>query len=527
MNLTVVSFAVYGIESGSCGENVNWTFEKATGTLTISGEGEMKNYIQSYFVPWVDFLDSITTVTIKNGVRSIGEHAFADCIALASVEISESVTEIGYNAFWNSGCYNEASNWENKAFYIGNCLIETYKSLSGDYVVKNGTRLIADRAFYKVKENSFSVTVPGTITHIGDEAFCNSLLTTVTIHEGVKYIGDSVFAHTPNLESVQLPDSIERVGIDTFYDSYFADQEENYENDALYVNKCFFGTKAHAALELPEVYEIKPGTKVIAGHAINAPGVKKFILPDTIISIGDAAFGRDLTGHGACTELEEIDLSHLKNLKYLGAYAFSGCTTLEKATMPENIENIGESAFSGCESLKELTLTTNIKEIGSDAFNGCDALTDIYFDGDYEQWDNIDKNHGNDVLTKDKLRPLEQDDPTIPNVPVFPSWPQEHGRVHSVTIKDDISLRYKDSIMIYPEIVVDDDVQFTKTFYSTNKSVATVNYNGKVTATGSGQTVITCEVTDEYGNKETGSCVVNVKLAWWQWVLRFITFGWY
>ena len=53
--------------SGTCGENLTWTF--SDGTLTISGTGEMKNYSTSmhpmYTVPWVDYIENIEKVVVE------------------------------------------------------------------------------------------------------------------------------------------------------------------------------------------------------------------------------------------------------------------------------------------------------------------------------------------------------------------------------------------------------------------------------------------------------------------------------
>ncbi|MCD8128821.1 MAG: leucine-rich repeat domain-containing protein, partial [Oscillospiraceae bacterium] len=63
--------------SGTCGVNVTWTLDTDTGVLTISGEGEMTS------APWGSY--TVRSVTIGNGVTSIGAWAFYDCSSLTSV----------------------------------------------------------------------------------------------------------------------------------------------------------------------------------------------------------------------------------------------------------------------------------------------------------------------------------------------------------------------------------------------------------------------------------------------------------
>ena len=90
-------------DSGTCGENVNWTLT-ADGTLTISGKGCISDYTAVYdkntseFVtdaPWQAAKLYIKAVVIENGVTGIGEHAFYACRVLERVTIPDTVTSIG------------------------------------------------------------------------------------------------------------------------------------------------------------------------------------------------------------------------------------------------------------------------------------------------------------------------------------------------------------------------------------------------------------------------------------------------
>ena len=100
--------------SGTCGDNLTWTLDTATGVLTISGSGAMADYYwleaSSYEmgwgysatrVLWNSYRSSIKSVVIQPGVTYIGSNAFADCASLTSVTIPDSVTEIGAGAFNN------------------------------------------------------------------------------------------------------------------------------------------------------------------------------------------------------------------------------------------------------------------------------------------------------------------------------------------------------------------------------------------------------------------------------------------
>lgn len=112
----------------------------------------------------------LTNVTIPEGVTIIGGGAFYGCTSLTSVTIPDSVTTIGATAFSGTALYKDESNWEDGALYIGNALIEVGKGLTGNFVVKKDTRVVADNAFYDCTRLT-SVTIPVSLTSIGNSAF--------------------------------------------------------------------------------------------------------------------------------------------------------------------------------------------------------------------------------------------------------------------------------------------------------------------------------------------------------------------
>ena len=85
--------------SGTCGTNVSWELYD-DGDMVIKGTGKMKDYSTSG-APWYSYRSSITSVTINNGVKSIGSFAFYDCSSMTDVTMPESLTSIGSKAFYN------------------------------------------------------------------------------------------------------------------------------------------------------------------------------------------------------------------------------------------------------------------------------------------------------------------------------------------------------------------------------------------------------------------------------------------
>lgn len=80
--------------SGSCGTNMTWTFDGATETLTISGEGYMDNWGNAN-PPWDEYKGSIKKVVIEEGVTSTGHYAFYGYTKLTNITIPYSMRIIG------------------------------------------------------------------------------------------------------------------------------------------------------------------------------------------------------------------------------------------------------------------------------------------------------------------------------------------------------------------------------------------------------------------------------------------------
>ena len=187
---------------------------------------------------------SLTSIAIPNSVTSIDFYAFANCTSLDSITIPSSVTYVGDVAFYNTGIYNNEKNWDNGVLYLNNCLLAAKEELSGAYIVKDSTRLIAGGAFTCCASLS-AITIPNSVTNICDIAFteCSSL-TSIVIGSGVTSIDDWVFDRCFALDTIcchsKIPPYVKER---TFFD---VERETNRYNATLYVpEEAWIDYKVH------------------------------------------------------------------------------------------------------------------------------------------------------------------------------------------------------------------------------------------------------------------------------------------
>ena len=151
------------VDSGTCGDDLTWTLD-ASGTLTISGTGEMTDY---YYSPWNDQEESIKHVVIEDGVTSIGDYAFASCASLASVTIPNSVTSIGEWAFSNCAGLTAVT-------------------------IPNSVTSINSYAFFNCTSLT-KIHIPADVTDIGSSAFygCTALTEVTVAEENLSYTAEN------------------------------------------------------------------------------------------------------------------------------------------------------------------------------------------------------------------------------------------------------------------------------------------------------------------------------------------------
>ena len=427
--------------SGTCGDNLWWVLNGATGELSFEGAGTMTNYssYSSGYAPWRGKAAQIKTVTIPKGITSIGNYAFQNLTALEAIAIPDSVTSIGDYAFNSCSALKTLTIPKSVetigSYAFGSCASLTLSvypdSAARTYAVKNSVKhaviFESNKEGDKEKEKETSVVTAsgscgnsmswlfyenGTLVFEGSGAMSNyssasyvpwknyaSQIKAVTIPDTVTSIGNYAFYGISLPETLTLPDSVLNIGsyafsncstlkkltvpenVTSIGDSAFA----NSSNLTLTVTR---GSYARLyAVRNSVAYAIPGEQRTVTAQGICGSNICWTLYQDGTMELdgsGDmSSYNSDSNVPWASHRESVKALSIGTNIKSIGKRTFSGCTALKTFTIPENLTSIGEYAFQNCAALSALTIPETVTSIYSNAFSQCENLTMTVTRGSY------------------------------------------------------------------------------------------------------------------------------------------------
>ena len=168
---------------------------------------------------------NLEEVLLPDSLQSIGHMAFEMCYKLKTLHIPKGVTDLKSGALSNNMGIAYTVAEDNPAYKAidgsvyskdGTVLVQyAGGEEKTEFVVPDGVTTIGDYAFYQVK-NLSSVSLPQTLTAIGDSSFAYCGITEIKLPYGLETIGEQTFLCASNLKSIVLPDSVTSFGVEAF-----------------------------------------------------------------------------------------------------------------------------------------------------------------------------------------------------------------------------------------------------------------------------------------------------------------------
>ena len=365
---------------GTCGTGVQWKIVYVDGyaDLTISGSGAMNNYT-SDTMPWKNHLSSIKTLTVSNGVTSVGEYALYSGKSLAKVTLADSVKSIGNNAFYNcSALYN--------------------------LTLGNGIQTIGDSAFMSTAMSS--INFPDSLKTVGEYSFYNcTKLQSLNFGSGMKTIGYTAFANCTALKTVDLGSSITTLNQSSFngcssltkivipasvtsVGTYAFRNCKNLQYVEFSGNAPTINTDAFSGITC-NAYYLSSKSGWTSSKLVNYGGTLTWGAVSQRGTCGtnaewilDTAGNLYICGSGYMSSYSEtsgapwydyrtnIKKVALRGVTSIGAYAFDDCSALETVSVPSTVSSIGKYAFADCTELQVVMFDGSAPGFGNDSFYG-------------------------------------------------------------------------------------------------------------------------------------------------------------
>lgn len=348
---------------------------------------------------------NLTSVTLPEGLKTIGSYAFCNCTYLSSISIPSTVTRIGRYAFEDCRNMSLVNYGGTLAEWCG--IRFANKSATPFADNANATLKIGGKAIES------AVVIPAGVTEIGQYAFYNNTdITSVTIHDGVTKIGSEAF-YASGLDKVVVngsnPATVSTYAFPETALFFVGNSDVDTYKSAWsnFADRIFPQT----TLEMVANTTATDGKSALL-NAIGGVGNEANIIA---LKVNGTINGYDIMlMRNKLTNLRYLDLSDATivpekdNYQYytgyytqenvLGAYSFYDVDNLRSVVLPKNITSIGNYAFSACDNLTEVTgmpeccvsigefafshskinkveIGAGVTSIGSYAFYGCNLKT--------------------------------------------------------------------------------------------------------------------------------------------------------
>ena len=360
-------------------------------------------YKDTYSVTATASVSRVTKVVVPetyNGkkVTIVEGYAFNRSGTLRTIEIPDTIELIYYsNAF--EGC---TSLTEVNIYETGHAVSPLYSSHDGVLYYTSEVAQEGKELAYVPQARTGHYTIPSDVASIGQNAFTNTRLESVTIPASVSniaamafenntsisaiyfdfdegdelIIGENAFAGCTQLRTLTIPARFKSFNPVIFGDSssiesiQVADDHETYSSvDGILTNKAG-DTIVYCPKTRRGTLRIPAGiTKIAAGAFADCSSLTAIIIPNFVTTIEAGAFEN-------CARLTKVTFAGgnaLGNALTVGDEAFAGCTNLANVVFENNsnVISLGSGVFSGSERLTSVTLPKTVEALATGVFTGC------------------------------------------------------------------------------------------------------------------------------------------------------------
>ena len=280
-------------------------------------------------------------------------------------------------------------------------------------ITEDGVLVSSDGNLLLMDEETGSLTIPETVTAIGEGAFTNlEGLKTIIIPSTVKRIEKNAFRNNKTLENVIIQEKegegLEYIGPGAFYGCSNLKTINLPDTITTIESECFRGCTQLSNIKLPanltvltahsfmetglKTIELPQNLKCLDGSCLLGTALSKIKLPPNLSSIANAAL--------AIPTLQEIDTSESNYFEYKNGVLYTkdfktlitAVSNVTNITMENKVETIRGYAFTFCNKLSTIHLTENVQNIGEGVFQNTN-LKGITVDPNNDYYMSDEKNN--------------------------------------------------------------------------------------------------------------------------------------
>ena len=294
------------------------------------------------------YTNTLKSVVVSDGSKSICVDAFRDCAKLESVTIPASVKSVQSSAFYGCTSLSEIQLPSSVTAVAPDAFLGC-SSLSEISVEGNNEHLktVDGVLFAKLASTNASDGVTAILCHPPSKSGAS-----YSIPDVVSVVGEYAFHGCNSLREIVVPSKVEEIPITAF------DTCQKLEKIDISEDNAFFK-------DVDGVVFSKDG-KSLVFYPRGKNG--NYIVPDGVESIGAFAFAN-------CEGLTGLIIP--SSVKDIGKSSFFNCRFLTFAELAYGVQSIGNGAFEGCVQLTSVDLPISVGSIGSNVFKDCTSLVNL------------------------------------------------------------------------------------------------------------------------------------------------------